>query len=399
MLHQFVVDGNWTTNANAPQETDESNNINNVLKPEDIQKSGTMSEGIAGATISGVTPGSTTAQLAGKVPKEPEHPKDQPPSSDVPGGFPSSETPYHEAQEFSVKPIPASSGAGNPVSLKPGEKVPDPKEFSTNDTTTADTLDKKSYERSGDGPSALQGAGKAYPLLKTKLDPRTLAGIDFSIANPTIQSAGAGATTAALAGQVPKEPRREAKVIPASGTQIAPEVPDVVQESIADSKFAPEAAANEEAVQEKAAVESQLLKDVKPTDAEGEPAPTASATTAEKAPAATDPNAGVTTAAAPATTPAQNEAVESAKGSGPDSRDVSPLSHPKSQKQPTITTGAATTSTGATSTPNKTEATPVSKISEFSLRFWIDLRHLALFIMSYARHVQDRYCQKRRLTL
>lgn len=114
-----------------------------------------MADRIAGATISGATPNSTTAQLAGEVPKEADRSKDAPPSSDVPGGFP--ETPYHDAQEFSAKPLPASSGVGNPISLKPGEKVPDSSEFATNDTTTADTLDKESYEKSGDGPSALGG--------------------------------------------------------------------------------------------------------------------------------------------------------------------------------------------------------------------------------------------------
>ena len=119
-----------------------------------------MADRISGATISGATPGSTTAQLAGEVPKEADQSKDAPPSSDVPGGFP--ETPYHDAQEFSAKPLPASSGVGNPISLKPGEKVPDSSEFATNDTTNADTLDKESYENSGDGPSAL-GGGKLKP--------------------------------------------------------------------------------------------------------------------------------------------------------------------------------------------------------------------------------------------
>ena len=118
-----------------------------------------MSQGIEGATISGVAPDSTTAQLASKVPKESDTAKDRPPS-DVPGGFPP-ETPYHDAQEFSVKPLPATAGAGNPISLKPGEKVPDSSELrTTNDTTTADTLDRESYERSGDNASALHGASK-----------------------------------------------------------------------------------------------------------------------------------------------------------------------------------------------------------------------------------------------
>ena len=108
--------------------------------------------------MSTVTPNSTTAKLAGDVPKEPSGSKG-PPSSDVPGDFPP-ETPYHEAQEFSVKPLPATAGAGNPVSLNPGDKVPDSSRITTNDTTTADTLDKESYENSGDGAAAALRAGQ-----------------------------------------------------------------------------------------------------------------------------------------------------------------------------------------------------------------------------------------------
>ena len=184
-------------------------------------------------------------------------------------------------------------------------------------------------------------------------------GTDRSTDNPTIQSSGAGSTTAALAGAVPKEPRKEPEVIPTSETQTAPDVPDVVQESIAKDKTGPEAAANEEAVQEKAAVERELLKEVEPTDARGEPAPVASATTADKAPTATDEDAGMTTANAPATTPAQNAATETAQGTPPDSRDISPLSRPKGQPEPTVTTGAA-----SASAPSKSEPSPASPVSK-----------------------------------
>lgn len=50
----------------------------------------------------------------------------------VPGGFP--ETPAFEtpATEFGVNPFPATEGAGNPINLAPGEKVPEPSSFTKN---------------------------------------------------------------------------------------------------------------------------------------------------------------------------------------------------------------------------------------------------------------------------
>ena len=135
-------------------------------------------------------------------------------------------------------------------------------------------------------------------------------------AGPTVQSAGAGTSTAALAAQVPREPRRDAEVIDdskqmekaidkpgaqsgglpasiqdsinsmnaASKTPIAPTVPDVVQESITGSATSPEATGNTAAIQEKSKMENELLQKVKPEDSLGEPAPTASATTTDTAP-------------------------------------------------------------------------------------------------------------------
>ena len=52
----------------------------------------------------------------------------------------------------------------------------------------------------------------------------------------------------------------------------AKDTPEVVKESIAESGEAPEAAANEEAVFKKAAVEKELLSEVKPENSTGEPA-------------------------------------------------------------------------------------------------------------------------------
>jgi hypothetical protein len=126
ILYKFVVDGNWTTDHEGQKEDDGSGNVNNVLHPEQITK--------ASAFRSGVGPESTTAGLAGAQPLN------------APGAFP--ETPANEAEpSFGVAPIPASSGAGNPVNVPAGDKVPE--------SVTADaigsnaTTSKEAYENAG----------------------------------------------------------------------------------------------------------------------------------------------------------------------------------------------------------------------------------------------------------
>lgn len=123
------MDGEWTTDHTAPQENDASGNLNNVLTPDRIVKHTPETVGI----MSGVAPTSTTAELAKDVPlekpteKSAEAPLTQ---ADVPGAYP--ETPAAEVGELSVNPIPGTAGAGNPVTLAPGEPVPHPSTFTEN---------------------------------------------------------------------------------------------------------------------------------------------------------------------------------------------------------------------------------------------------------------------------
>lgn len=101
--------------------------------------------------MSNVTAQSTTAKLAGEVSKESseEAPKEtqgtQKTPSDLPGTFP--ETPAHEPSTFSVNPIPATSGFGNPLNLEPGEKVPDPSKITSN-TVSSTVKDDPSLSKS-----------------------------------------------------------------------------------------------------------------------------------------------------------------------------------------------------------------------------------------------------------
>ena len=288
--------------------------------------------------MSNVTPQSTTAKLAGNVPKESSRDEaPNPGSAGLPGTFP--ETPAQEPSSFSVDPIPATPGIGNPVNLRPGEKVPDPSTLTSNtisstvhddpslsETTQGSqqsfgvsplpatsgignpiqirpgenlpdpsvftrntiqstvTTDKDSYENGSGAPqlpnvvtpqkekdvfgsglfglppvsgtmipeSSLPiGSGASFdqdpgatiqssgPLSSTAalagkvpLEPRSVPkGADKSVghdSDPTIQSVGTNSSTAALAGQVPLEPR----TVPKGSSTTSGLVPDVIIQSV-----------------------------------------------------------------------------------------------------------------------------------------------------------------------
>lgn len=274
--------------------------------------------------LSSAAPHSTTAALAGDVPKE------TPANEDVPGAFP--ETPAFESgplrsQEptfgiaplpattgvgnpisleagsavpnvtsntvdshvaldreayekadstsveptMSVAPLPATTGIGNPISLAPGETVPHHSNFTTNTLDNNITLDKESYER-GDAtvggsfaePAAASSTGMfGVPPVTTGMIPESslpmgsgAAPVDGADDVLMRSSAAPTSTTAALAGVVPLEPRREATVLDDT------EAPAVVQESQMKAHADPEASANPVALDEKNDMESELLSKV-----------------------------------------------------------------------------------------------------------------------------------------
>lgn len=315
MPPQFVVNGSWVTNESAPKEDDGSGNYNNVLTPSDIKDEEPVS------AHSSAAPESSTAALAGAVPKENQvYNKNlqTPANEDLPGAFPltpPAETPSSEPQAFSVNPIPATSGLGNPVQLAPGEKVPEPSTLTANtidstvqhdkepeaedatvsvapipatagpgnpihlapgekvpdaSTLTGNTIsstattDAASYEKSDSQPPQLaapvftpeaereaQGGMFSLPPLAGGVIPESSLpmGAAAKVEQDTgihIQSAAPTSTTAALAGEVPLEPR----------------VPETVSESQKEAGFAPEASANPEAVEEKKEVEQELKEKV-----------------------------------------------------------------------------------------------------------------------------------------
>lgn len=285
--YQFVVDGNWCTDSSAPLEKDKQGNENNVLHPESIEKT----------TMSGVTPESTTAQMAGSVPLEEKKPTEvvaekadevkeeaqkaaedtkpevagkvdettkqveeatetKPtenvgstegaPTPLVPGNFPS--TPANELDKpVSINPLPAADNAVNPITLAPGEPIPD--SVNTEDINKNVKLDKESYEKADALPGEAVAATSNLPPVSGNMIPES--SLPVAEANDAhISTVTPTATTVALAADAPIETKKDA------------EVPSIVKESQEKAQAEPEASAVTEEVQEKAAVESELLEKV-----------------------------------------------------------------------------------------------------------------------------------------
>jgi len=177
-----------------------------------------------GVTIQSVAPTSTTAALAGAVPKE-ERP------ADVPAVVKESEQAANASPEAAANPEAVQEKSEVEQELK--SKVPEE-------------------------PPASTGTGIADAVTEDKLPEHAQNAID--------------GLTSKLSETTPHE------------TATTSEVPPVVVESIAKAQVPAEAAANPEAVKEKEQVEQELESKVKPVDAAGEPAPTVTAETSAVAP-------------------------------------------------------------------------------------------------------------------
>ncbi|KAL2187045.1 hypothetical protein L209DRAFT_752899 [Thermothelomyces heterothallicus CBS 203.75] len=274
------------------------------------------------AILSSAAPESTTAQLAAEVPREEKKENDIPP-----GGFP--ETPATELEkEVKVEPLPAAEGAINPIKLEPGEEVP--KDITAGAAVDSHvTLDKDSYEKS----DRIPGIETTLPSVSGNVIPESslpVATPDVA----TISTVTPESTTAKLAGDVPLEPKvpevvkksqEEAEVEPeasanseevkekaaveeellnkvakapstsegtagkgtgnaetdktapenvvaaaTTASDVSPEVPAEVKESLREAGESPEAAVNTAAVVEKKEYEAELLEKVEPAKATDE---------------------------------------------------------------------------------------------------------------------------------
>ncbi|KAE8364396.1 hypothetical protein BDV27DRAFT_128440 [Aspergillus caelatus] len=364
--YKFVVDGIWTTDHSVPEEDDGNHNINNVLYPDQIRKEDTSSLQNSTAVMAGVAPDSTTAALAAEIPKESRRdilgdaalsstapgsttaelakhaPLEQ--RANVPGSFPA--TPRSEVEQFSVNPIPASSGTGNPIKLKPGEKVPDPSTFNTNTIHSTARTDQAGYEQDASHPLTGGQSNKdtsafAVPPISNNMIPESslpMGQASEGSSDPvTIQSAAPTSTTAALAGAVPLESHKK-QTVGGSGAPVG-DVPEMVRHSMSEAHADPEAAAIQEAVGEKKEMEHELQQKVPVDESRGTPAPTTGVTAA-------------TTETAPQATISQPDSAQLSP------RATTPTTRPDttSEAGPTVTTGPETTKTSEVSGPGSGSA-------------------------------------------
>ncbi|KZL76669.1 carbohydrate-binding module family 48 protein [Colletotrichum tofieldiae] len=224
-------------------------------------------------TINSAAPTSTTAALAAEVPIETK-------TAEVPEVVKESQEKAHAEPEASANPEAVQEKAVVEDELL--EKVP--------------TAPSTSEGTSGFGTQKTEAAGTVVATAATVGGIAAAAAINakdsiVEAAAPAVDQASVAAADAAAqasvvaadaAAQLP-EPVKESlpvSVQEAIGGQtkeetreeVAPQVPTVVKESIAESGKSPEAAANTEAVIEKKEVEAELLKEVKTVPAVGEEA-------------------------------------------------------------------------------------------------------------------------------
>lgn len=209
--------------------------------------------------MNSVSADSTTAQLAKEVPLEKDV-KAQPETetktedadakpSDLPGSFP--ETPADELNKtVGINPLPAAAGGLNPIKLAPGEPIPN--DLKAADVNSNVKLDAESYEKS-DALPGVDSKDLSVPPVSGTMIPES--SLPIGTGNPHINSVSADSTTAALAAEVPKEPK----------------VPEVVKESQDKVGVDPEASGIADEVKEKEQVEEELKEKVPeaPSTSEG----------------------------------------------------------------------------------------------------------------------------------
>lgn len=164
-------------------------------------------------------------------------------------------------QAFGVAPIPATGGTGNPISLKPGEPVPHSSNITANTVNSNVKLDKESYEKSDSGapqlppvltPSSEQEANgkKSVFGIGPATTPAFIPESSLPMGKDAVSDVGPNVSSVA-----PQSTTNEL----AGKQPIQPRgVPQVVDGSQEKAHAAPEASANTEAVQEKTQVENEL---------------------------------------------------------------------------------------------------------------------------------------------
>ncbi|KAH8670799.1 hypothetical protein BX600DRAFT_509547 [Xylariales sp. PMI_506] len=238
--------------------TSGSTTDNIKLDPESYEKSDAL-PGVVTA-FSSAAPESTTATLAAQVPLEPTVPEVVKESQEKANVDPEASAIPEEVKEKAaveeellekVKEAPSTSEGTAGQGTEKTEDVVTPGEAVAAVTAAATAL----------GGAAIAGAVAAKDTAVEK-------------ATAAVSTAQTSATEAAsnlpdsIKDKLPESVQNVLNTTSKEATieEISPEVPVEVKESIVDAGFSPEAAANTVAVEEKKAVEEELLKEVKPTE-------------------------------------------------------------------------------------------------------------------------------------
>ena len=287
--------------------------LKNLIPESSLPMGGSSAEKDPGYTIQSAGPQSTTAELAGQVPLESD------------GSRKVTSTVPEIVQESQAKAGFEPEASANKEAVIEKSEV-----------------EKELESKVPEEPATAEGTSNANGGTTDKKEFS-----NGSVAGMVAGAAGATAAVAAAAGYAVHEKAKEAatslptRVLPQSvqqsidkmnkGTVIDPQVPDIVQESIAKAHVAPEAAASSEMVQEKSAMESELLKKVPEEDSIGKPAPALASALSGTAPAPTTESVTPSVAAATADIPP----AAPAKDVAPTTDATAPTSMSKDVKTPT----------------------------------------------------------------
>ncbi|EKD16596.1 hypothetical protein MBM_05065 [Drepanopeziza brunnea f. sp. 'multigermtubi' MB_m1] len=239
----------------------------------------------ASPTIQSVGPSSTTAELAAAVPLE---------SAKVPEIVKGSQEKAHVEPEASA--IPEEVKEKSAVEKELLKEVPVAP--STSEGTAGKGTDKSEKSvTAGEAAAAIGGAALAIGGAATVYASGAASNLPDSVTSKLPESVQKSiASINAKADTTPQT--------------LAQDTPEIVKESIAESGQAPEAAANEEAVLEKKAVEKELLSEVKPETSTGDSAPKIASSEPKSALAAPAgaPAAAVSRDVSPGTVPGSHSA-------------------------------------------------------------------------------------------
>ncbi|ETS74653.1 hypothetical protein PFICI_13137 [Pestalotiopsis fici W106-1] len=326
----------------------ESTTSNVKLDPESYEKADTLPGGVA--TFSSAAPTSTTAQLAAGAPIETKTDK-------VPEIVKESQEKAHVDPEASAVPEEVQEKAATEKELLDRVKEAP----STSEGTAGVGTEKtESTVTASEAAASVAAAGAALGAAAVA---GAVAAKDIALEKGTAAASTAQASATQAATNLPDSVKAQLpeSVQSAIGTtskettieETAPAVPAEVKESIAEAGKSPEAAASTSAVEDKAAVEKELLKEVAPVAAIDEE----SKKTEAKAEPASEPSTGAAAVETPAV-------VKTGAAAGATTSEV--ISEPKTETEPAATEPATAVANGSSAPTTATPETPAKSTTNSS---------------------------------